>query len=325
MNSILELDELDVERFPRGVISRARLTLVRDGMGAPVQLPILVARGNKPGPVFGITAALHGNELNGIPVIHRVFDRLDPKAVRGTIVAIVVVNVPAYLRHERVYIDGRDLNRTMPGRPDGNVSEVYAHRLIDRIVRHFDYLVDLHTASFGRINSLYVRADLRKDTTARMARLLRPQIILHNPANDRTLRGAAEELGIPAVTLEIGDPQRFQGEFIKRSRAGIRAVMAEVGVVPRKAQEPREPAIVCSSSAWMFTDLGGVLEVFPRVTERVAEGTAIARLTNIFGDHRADYRAPHDCVVIGKSVNPVGHTGARVAHLGVEAASDWTP
>jgi uncharacterized protein len=325
MSGIIEIDRLDVDRFPRGMVSRARLTLVRDGMGAPVQLPLLIARGAKPGPVFGITAALHGNELNGIPVIHRVFQRLDPKQIRGTIVAVVVVNVPAYLRHERVYIDGRDLNRTMPGRADGNVSEVYAFRVIDRIVQHFNFLLDLHTASFGRVNSLYVRADLRKETTARMAKMLRPQIILHNPANDRTMRGAAEELGIPAVTLEIGDPQRFQAEFIKRSRAGIRAVMAEVGVVPRRAHEPREEAIICRSSDWMFTDGGGVLTVFPKVTERVAAGTAIARLTNIFGDHRADYHAPHDCVVIGKSVNPVGHTGARVAHLGIEAEPGWQP
>ncbi len=325
MSKIMEIEALDIESFPKGMISRAKITIVRDGMGAPVQVPLLVARGNKPGPVFGITAALHGNEINGIPVIHRIFQRLDPAQIRGTIVAVVVVNVPAYLRHERVYIDGRDLNRTMPGKPAGNVSEVYAHRILDRVVRHFNYLVDLHTASFGRVNSLYVRADIGHEETGRMARLLRPQIILHNPPNDATLRGAAAGMGIPAVTLEIGDPQRFQPEFIKRSRAGIRGVMAEFGVVPRRAVEPRESPIVCKSSKWMFTEAGGVLEVYPKVTERVDAGERIARLTNIFGDHRGDYLAPHDAVVIGKSVNPTGHTGARIAHLGLEAEEGWAP
>lgn len=325
MSKIREVEFLDLSEFPAGVISRAALTIVRDGLGAPVQVPILVAKGKKPGPVFGLTAALHGNELNGIPVIHRVFERLDPDHIKGTIVAVVVVNVPAYLRHEREYLDGRDLNRTMPGRADGNVSQVYAHRLLDRVIRHFDFLIDLHTASFGRVNSLYVRADLGDERTNRMARLLRPQILLHNPPNDATLRGAAEDLGIAAVTLEIGDPQRFQGEFIKRSRLGIRAVMAEFGVVSRRPHEPREEPIICKSSKWMFTNFGGVLEVDPRVTERVKKGERIAKLTNIFGDERMEYFAPHDAVIIGKSVNPVGHTGARIAHLGIEAEPGWKP
>jgi len=238
------------------------------------------------------------------------------------LVAAVVVNVPGYLLNQRNFSDGTDLNHILPGRPDGNVAQVYGHRLIDRIVRPFNYLVDLHTASVGRVNSLYVRADMTDATTARMAYLQRPQIILHDPPSDSTLRGAAMELGIPAITVEIRDPQRFQREFIRRSLIGVRSVLAEVGMIAQRPVAPGPAPVLCEGAEWLYTDHGGLLEVFPDLTEGVRRDQVIARLTNIFGDVLREYRAPADGIVIGKSVNPVAQTGARILHLGIEATAD---
>jgi len=310
------VDGLNVEQLPRGEQHRLAVTLAEDAMGRPMRVPLLVARGRRPGPVFGLTAALHGNELNGIPVLHRLFAGIDPDKLRGTVVGVVVANVPGYLMHQRAFTDGADLNHTFPGKPDGNLSQFWAHRLLDRIVRRFDLLVDLHTASFGRINSLYIRADLAKPTTARMAQLLRPEILLHNPPSDRTLRGAADELGIPAITLEIGNPHRFQERYIKRSLQGLRAVMGEFGLLPRRRLAPGPTPVRCGSSQWMYTDRGGLLRVHPDILDRVTAGQVIASQTNVFGDTVREYTAPHDGVVIGRSVDPVGQSGARILHLG---------
>ena len=138
-------------------------------------------------------------------VVHRLIESIDLRALKGTIVAVLVVNVPAFLNYERTFDDRTDMNHIMPGKPKGNIAQVYAHRFMDRIVGRFKYLIDLHTASFGNINSLYVRADMTDPVTAEMAYLQRPQIILHNPPSDHTLRGAAMELGIPSIT--VGDWQ----------------------------------------------------------------------------------------------------------------------
>nr|WP_243435956.1 succinylglutamate desuccinylase/aspartoacylase family protein [Acanthopleuribacter pedis] len=275
----------------------------------------MVFRGEKPGPVFGITAALHGNEVNGIPVIHQLFQKLD-RNLRGTVVAVPVTNVPGYNARTRTHTDGTDLNTIMPGRVDGNDAQVYAYRLSQRIVRHFNFLVDLHTASFGRINSLYVRADLSDEMTAKMAYLQRPQIILQNQPSDGTLRGHAMDLGIPAITVEIGNPHRFQPEFIRLSLSGLRAVLSEVGMVRKRHRSPGPPPVLCGNSYWIYADHGGLLEVFPNVKDDVEKGQVIARLTNVFGDVVREYRAPEDGIVIGKSVDPVGQTGARILHLG---------
>jgi len=316
---IQTVDRLDLASLPRDCKLRLLVDIFHDGLGQPVHLPLLVARGKRPGPVFGITAAVHGNELNGIPVIHRLFEQLDTKALRGTVVAVVAVNVPGVLLHQRQFNDGSDLNHVFPGREDGAVSEVFAYRLLDRIVRHFDSMLDLHTASFGRVNSLYVRADMTSQPTAALAYLLRPQIVVHNPPSDRTLRGAAAELGIPAITVEIGDPGRFQPNYVKTTLAGVRAVLGELHMLPKRVRSPGPDPVLCARSYWLYADHGGLMEVLPRVTDSLAQGQVVASLRDIFGEVVREYRAPEAGVVVGRSVNPVGQTGARILHLGVVA------
>lgn len=314
----MKVQALDIESFPRGSKSQIYLELIEDPFGEPLCLPILIARGERPGPVVGITSAVHGDELNGIPVMHRFFSRLDPKQLKGTVVGVVAVNVQGLFRQQRRFINGVDLNHIMPGVADGNASAVYAHRFMDRVVRHFEALIDLHTASFGRVNCLYVRADMTDARTARMTHLLRPQIIVHNPPSDGTLRGAAGALGIPAITVEIGDPSRFQEKYIKPTIGGIRAILArEFRMLPRRKGSRKTPnPIVCGSSRWLYTDAGGFLEVFPQVVDIVEEGEVIGRQTRVFGDVHREYRSPARGVVVGKSINPVGQTGARILHLG---------
>ena len=313
------VERFEPEALPTGCVTRLLVEIAHDGLSRPVHVPVLAARGARPGPVFGLTAVVHGNELNGIPVIQRLFEMLDPTMLRGTVAAVVVVNVPGYLNHERSFLGGWDLNHAFPGDDSGHAAAVYAHRLLDRVASRFDLLADLHTASFGRVNSLYVRADMTDAEAARMAYLMRPEIIVHNPPSDHTLRGAAAELGIPAITLEIGNPQRFQREPVKRSLTGLRSVLAHHRMIRRRAVAPGPAPVLCERSYWLYTDHGGLLDVFPGLTDRVETGDEIARLNNPFGDVIATYRAPEAGIVVGRSTNPVGQTGARILHLGVPA------
>ncbi len=315
------MHRLDVTTFEVGV-HRAFIELVGDGLASGIRIPVLIARGPTPGPVFGLTASVHGNELNGIPVIHELFRDLDIDQLHGTLVGVVAANIPGLHLNQRGFIDGSDLNRIMPGRPRGSVGEVYAYRLLHRIIDQFEMLIDLHTASFGRINSLYVRADLSDERTAAMAELQHPQIIVHNAASDRTLRGAAMEMGIPSITVEIGDPQRWQRSFTDGALAGVRRVLQWAGMLDHQKEPRTEDPIICSESAWMYTDRGGLLRVLPPLRALVREGERIAVVHNAFGDAIREYRAPHDGIVIGKSTNPVGYTGARIVHLGHVAKPD---
>lgn len=308
---------LELDEFPKNEISYALLHVVSNGLGQPIHIPIIVAKGEEEGPVLGVTAAVHGNELNGISVIQRLFHELDVKTLKGTLVGIPTVNVPSLLRNERVFIDGKDLNRIMPGKDGGSVSDIYAHRVLHRIINRFDYLLDLHTASFGRINSFYIRADLKSDIAMKLAKLQEPQIILHAPAKDGTLRGAAEDLGIKAITIEVGDPDRFQKGIIKSSLSGIVNTLEFLGMLPSSEEEHQyKEAVICKKSEWIHTDRGGVLTVYPSLAEKVEKDQLIASVRNIFGEKIKDYFAPYDGIIIGKSVHPIAQTGSRIIHIG---------
>ncbi len=316
-SNIKFIDELDVTTAPKGEITRYWLKLVTDGMGLPINLPIIVARGHEDGKVLGLTAAVHGNELNGIPVVQRLFNEIDINQLRGTIVGVPVVNIPSLLRKKRRFIDGTDLNHIMPGKPDGNVSQVYAWRFVNRIVKEFDLLIDLHTASNGRINSYYIRADMGDPTVQKMAMLQNAQIIVHNPPNDGTLRGTVNDMGIPAITLEVGNPNTFQKGMIRDGLTGIHNVLGYFGMTNSEVEEPDEETVLCKESFWMYSDTGGIMTVHPNVTEMVKKGETVATMRNIFGDIVKEYHAPEDGIVIGKSTSPINQTGGRILHLGI--------
>lgn len=308
------VSDLDPKNLAPG-IHELWLHVVDDAMGLPVCVPVLAAKGTD-GPVMGITGAVHGDEVNGIAVIHSLFSKLTPSRLRGTVLAIPIVNVSAYQHHQRRTPYGLDLNHHFPGSPEGNDIEVYADRLLTRFVTHLDGLLDLHTASRGRANCLYVRADMEREETARMAYLQRPQVILHNPASDGTLRGAASETGVPAITVEVGNPSRFQPEYIRRSAVGLRAVLADWGMIRKRQVDLGAEPTICSESTWLYTDRGGLLEVLPKVNDSVLLDELIAKIVDPFGNLVAEYRAPFAGVVIGRAVDPVAATGARILHLG---------
>ncbi len=319
-DQIHHVDTLDLGSLAPGMVHLLRLKLGQDGLGRAIRAPVMVAVGRKPGPVVGLTAAVHGNELNGIPVIHRVMANLDPQQMRGTVVGVVVVNVPGLLLRQRRFADGVDLNHEFPGRPDGTPAQVYVHAFVQKVLPNVHRLIDLHTASFGRVNSLYVRADMTDPIASRMALLQRPEIIVHNPPSDMTLRGAAAALKIPAITVEIGNPHRFHTDYIRRTVGGVRAVLADTGIIRNRKNVVDIPApVVCSHSYWLRTDVGGLLEVHPAVTDSVAAGEILAELKDEFGRTRHQYRAPQDGVVVGRSVDPVAPMGTRYVHLGIPA------
>lgn len=313
--------QLDLASLPPGTRHNLHLQLFRDPAGQPLRVPVLVVRGTEPGPVLGVTAAIHGNELNGIPAVHRFVHSLDPKRLRGTVVAISVVNIPGFLLRRRGFSDARDLNRLFPGKDGGTDSQLWIGKLREQFLTRVDFVVDLHTAGPGRTNPVYARVNLEEPLTVELGIAAKPDLILHKPPNPRTLRGAAQELGIPGVTLELGAPQVLQPEIVERGTKGLRRIAQHLEMLTRPLALRSRPPL-CSESNWIYTEHGGLLEVFPELLERVREGDPIARVVNLFGEIIGEYRAPHKGIVIGKTIDPVAPIGTRIIHLGKLAPWD---
>ena len=314
---IQQIEEIDISKTPKGEVGYYWLKLISDGFGSPINVPVMVARGIGDGPVLGVTAAVHGNELNGVSVIQRLFNEIDTKELRGTIVGIPVANIPAFIRKKRRFNDGVDLNHIMPGKKNGNVSQVYAFRFVEKVIKHFDFLLDLHTASTGRINSYYIRADMDQPIVKKMALLQNADIIVHNPPSDGTLRGAADDLNIPAITLEVGNPNIYQRRLIRSGVEGVHNVLCHLDMVDDVPVEIDKDTVLCGSSKWVYTDTGGLLTVNVELRQILKKGEKIAELRNVFGTKIKEYYAPEDGIVIGKSISPVNQTGGRILHLGI--------
>ena len=317
VETVQTINDLSEAKVAPGELKRYWLRLISDPLGEPVRIPVLYARGAHEGPKLALTAAVHGDELNGIRVIQRLFEDLPLKDMRGTVIGVPVVNVPAFFRQQRRYADGVDINHIMPGRADGNASQIYAARLMDRLVKHFDYLLDLHTASRGRVNSYYIRADMSGEATRQLALLQNPQLIVHNPPSDGTLRGAAAALDIPAITLEVGNPSVYQKKLIRSGLAGVHNVLSHLNITDDEIEPPATAPIICRKSYWLYTDTGGLLTVEVELLQSVKAGQVVATLRDVFGRVKKRFKAPEAGVVIGKSTNPVNSSGGRILHLGI--------
>jgi predicted deacylase len=317
MSSVPIIERLNIHQIERGQISRFWLELTSSGLGNPMRVPLLVARGWEEGPVLGITAVVHGDALNGLPIVRQLFQHLDMNSLRGTVVGIPVMNMPAFLRQQRLFLDGIDLNQVMPGRQGGSISEMYTFRLMDRIVRNLDYLVDVQTADFGQRNAYYVCADMTLLEPALMARLLDPEIILHDPGDTGTLRRAATEMGTHAITAVAGGSHRFQQDVILPARDGLLDMLVQLDMQDGAIEPSGKTPFECRHAFWIYTQQAGILEVFPDAGDKVKRGQPIGRLTTVFGDLIGDYTAPENGIVLSKSVNPVSQAGGRILYLGV--------
>lgn len=308
--------EFDLSRFPKGEISKFWLHIINNGLGEPIRVPILVARGKKDGPVLGLNAALHGNELNGINVVQRLFDRLSKNEdINGTVIGILVANVPGVLLGQRRFNDDFDLNRQAPGSETGIASSVYVNRLIERVIKHFDYFLDLHTTGFGKQNCWHIRADLKDQETRNLALLQNPEAILHSTPDEQSLRGYASYLGIKSLTLELKDPSVFQPDVVNDAVVGIWNVMNHLKMVPSPISCTLEDTWLVEGSTWLRSNAGGILTVFPDLMSHVAKGEKIAEVRNIFGELSREFFAPSSGLVLAKNVNPIAQTGSAILNL----------
>jgi len=324
------IEEIDLGNIAPGQLETYWLKIIDNGLSQPISIPVIIAKGKNPGPVLGLTAALHGNELNGIMVIHKVIEDIDINSLKGTIIAIPGLNAVSIPLHQRRYIDKEDLNRNFPGKEKGNRSQQYVWQINSKILSKIDYLVDMHTASFGRENTLYVRADLSDPKMEKMALLQNADIILNNKgvpsANDqisatRTMRAEAILKGIPSITIEYGNPQVFQPEIIERGVDGIENIMSWLEMTDNKIKVGTT-ATVCKKSYWIYVDKGGYLEVKAQLNQSVKKNDLIAVLRDPFGATIKEYLSPEDGIIIGRSSNPVNMNGGRIIHLGILQNAD---
>ncbi|WP_405221112.1 succinylglutamate desuccinylase/aspartoacylase family protein [Lentisalinibacter sediminis] len=284
--------------------------------GIPVDTPVLVMNGRYPGPVLCLTAAVHGDELNGIEIVRRVLHDLDPQKLSGAVIGVPIVNLQAFRRGSRYLPDRRDLNRYFPGNPDGSAASRIAHSFFTSIVRHCDALVDLHTGSFDRANLPQLRADLRDPGVVTLTQGFGATVIINSIPADGTLRQAATDAGIPTVTLEAGGPSRLETEEVSHGVKGIETLLNTLGMV-RKVSLWGDPEPVYYRSTWVRANRGGILLSEVDLGRRVSAGDLLGTITDPITNARTNIYAPTGGRVIGMALNQVVMPGYAAFHIGL--------
>ncbi len=283
----------------------------------PVSTPVLVVNGARSGPTLCLTAAVHGDELNGVEIVRRVMHDLVPGKMSGAIIGIPIVNVQGFRRGSRYLPDRRDLNRYFPGNPNGSAAARIAHSLFTNVIVHCDALVDLHTGSFERVNLPQIRADLRNQDVVTLTQGFGAMVILHSSPAVGTLRFAATKAGIPTVTLEAGGPSQLELNEVNRGVEGLETLISTLGMV-RKRRLWSNPEPVYYHSSWVRADSGGILIADVSLGSTVRKGDVLGTITDPTSNARSELRSPYSGRIIGMARNQVVMPGFAAFHVGIE-------
>ena len=285
--------------------------------GVPVSTPVLVANGSAPGPTVCLTAAVHGDELNGIEMVRRVFHDIDPKKLSGALIGVPIVNVQGFRRGSRYLPDRRDLNRYFPGNPNGSAAARIAHSLFNEVIFNCDALIDLHTGSFERANLPQIRADLRNPDVVTLTHGFGAMVVLHSKPTMGTLRYAATIAGIPAVTVEAGGPSQLELAEVKHGVKGVETLLNTLGMT-RRTRLWGDPEPVYYRSSWVRADNGGILLSDVSLGSTVRKGDLLGSITDPMSNARTELRSPYAGRIIGMARNQVVMPGFAAFHVGIE-------
>ncbi len=289
----------------------------------PVTLPVHVLHGMRPGPTMFISAAIHGDELNGVEIIRRILRTLQPANISGTLLCVPVVNAFGFLARSRYLPDRRDLNRSFPGSATGSLAARLAHLFLHEVVLRCQLGVDLHTAAVHRVNLPQIRADFVKRPRCReLSEAFGAQVVLESPERGGSLRKAAREAGVDVLVYEGGEGLRFDEFAIKAGVDGIANVMLKVGMlelpegVDLTLHNPdARPPMFTNMSRWVRAPDGGVFRTAKQIGNAVSDGEVIGWVANPYEDSETAVRSPGRGLIVGRTTLPIVNMGDALFHL----------
>ena len=324
IDGVRVVSTLDVSDLDAGKAYRFLFQGVEMATGQHWYVPVMVAKGAKPGKRVLISAGVHGDELSPTDVAQRAFAELDPAAMSGTVLTVLDIGRPAMEQIQRKWPTpiwgGKllDLNRVWPGREDGNIAQRQSWLVWNRLFKgNVDAALDFHTGATGTDFALFIFADLRKNENRTLAELFPVAQIKDDPGLEGTLETALVEAGIPAITPEVGGGRSFDRAKIDACVEGVRNVLAHYGVTQAKVGRTSK-----ESGAFVGNDLeviraaqGGYVETIAPVGQKVTQGAKVAIQRNSFGDVVQEYKAGVDGVVAILTTDALVEPGSRIVEI----------
>ena len=310
------VSEWNGESIQAGESRDVKLAVSESYSSMTVKIPIHIRRAEEDGPVVFVTAALHGDEINGTGAIRELVQDADFKLQRGSVIFVPVLNLLAFDRHSRYLPDRRDLNRSFPGTANGSLAGRMARIIFDEIVSRCDYGIDLHTASVRRTNYPNVRGDMTNPDVKRLAEAFGSEIILNGKGPAGAFRREAYSGGCPTIIMEGGEVWKVEPGIVESAVRGVKNVLRDLEMLEGEPESPDYQVIV-NKSTWVRAERGGFLKFHIKPGDIIEKDQPIATNTTLLGRERSMLYSPFDAVVIGMTTLPAISPGEPICNLGM--------
>ncbi len=305
-----------------GERKRLELPVARLPTQTMLSLPITVVNGAQTGPRLWLSAAIHGDEINGVEIIRQVLQKIKPSQLSGTLIAVPIINVFGFIEQSRYLPDRRDLNRSFPGSSRGSMASRLANLFMGEVVSRCTHGIDLHTASHHRTNLPQIRANLHDLETYRCARAFGAPVLIHATMRDGSLRQAAAKRGIPVLLYEGGEALRFDPNAIAVGVDGVLRVMNSLGMIQPGLSPPPAIPLEIQASKWVRAPRSGILHLHVALGQTVERRQPLGFVSDAFGETSIKAFAPCDGIVIGHTQNPLVNRGDGIIHIAAVNSPD---
>lgn len=307
--------EIAGHNIPPGVRSTIEVPLPPLYTHTPMVMPVHVVRGKKEGPILLLCAAIHGDELNGIEIIRRVLQLPSMSRIKGTVIAVPVVNVYGLIHWSRYLPDRRDLNRSFPGSEKGSLAARLADIFLTELVSKCTHGIDFHTGAIHRSNLPQIRANLDDMVTLEMAKSFGTPVVLNSNLRDGSLREAADSRGVKMLLYETGEALRFDEIGIRGGVRGVVNIMRHLGMLPMSKRKKKTEPVIARSSKWVRATASGLLKTLKPLGASVKRNELLALIDDPLGDNQAEIMAQFSGIIIGRIEIPLVHEGEAIFHI----------
>ncbi|GAA6135340.1 M14 family metallopeptidase [Oceaniserpentilla sp. 4NH20-0058] len=307
-----------------GESKHIEIPMVRLYTDTTISIPVYVKRGKRNGPTLFLSAAIHGDELNGIEIISRIINSKAIEKLKGTLIAVPMVNVYGVLNQSRYLPDRRDLNRSFPGSKRGSLAARMAYTFLNEVVTKADYGIDFHTGAIHRSNLPQIRANLDDPETLELAKAFGLPVLLNANLRDGSLRQSADDVSTKVLLYEAGEALRFDELAIRAGVKGAIKVMRHLGLLNKsksKAKKIIEP-FIARQSGWIRASESGIVNHHKQLGDYVGKGDILATITDPYGLQLDEIKSHAEGIIIGKQNIPLVQEGEAMYHLAYFKAPD---
>lgn len=313
-NNVLEL--LDKKILP-GKSASINFNKAKLYTSTSVEIPIIVERSKKPGPVLLLTAGIHGDEINGVEILRQLISKEINKPARGTIICVPILNIFGFLNMSREFPDGRDLNRVFPGSKNGSLASQFAYQFVNEILPIADFCMDFHTGGASRFNAAQIRIKKGDQKALEFAKIFNAPFCIFSKTISKSYRETCSKQGKPVLLFEGGKSKDSNKSIAKIGVDGVMRILKHFDMLKSKFEVPEATAetILIQNSSWIRAKYSGLLHVKIPCGKFVEKGEYIATITDPYGRMRHSMKANNQGYIININQSPIVHQGDAIFHL----------